>query len=111
MSARGRPRPRRPGPKNGSRRGDVGYDGESRMTILTASSRWPVLAGVAGVVFLVAAGLVALSVSALLAAVGGALLAGAAVWLRRPGVAPDRARNPGRVAAMASGLIAAVLAP
>ena len=87
----------------------MGYDDDSRMTILTASSRWPVLAGVAGVVLLVAAGLVALSVSALLAAVGGALLAGAAVWLRRTGVAPDRDSNPGRVDAMASALIDGVL--
>src|SRR5260370_18582535 len=101
--------PRRPGPKNESRRRDVGYDDDLRMTILPASSRWPVLAGVAGVVLLVAAGLVALSVSALLAAVGGALLAGAAVWLRRPGVAPDRDSNPGRVDAMASALIDGVL--
>jgi len=120
MFARRRPRPRRSGPgaarptgpgppKNGSRRGDVGYDDESRMTTLTASSRWPVLAGVAGVVLLVAAGFLALSVSALLAAVGGALLAGAAVWRRRPGAEPDRDSNPGRVDAMASALIDGVL--
>src|SRR5438105_15646637 len=82
-------------PKNGSRRGDVGYDDDSRMTTLTASSRWPVLAGVAGVVLLVAAGFVALSLSALLSAVGGALLARAAVCRRRPRPECASARYPG----------------
>jgi len=80
------------------------------MTTFPASSRWPLVAGAAGLVLLVVAGVMAVSVSVLLAALGGALLAGAAVaaWLGRRWRAGGSG-DQGRLDAMASALIDGVL--
>jgi diguanylate cyclase (GGDEF)-like protein len=80
------------------------------MMTLAASSRWPIVAGVAGVVLLAAAGLVGPTVSTALAAAGGALVAGAATaWAGRSSGPPALDSDSGRVDAMTSALIDGVL--